>query len=200
MGRDSSVGTATRYGLDGPRIECQLGGEIFLTRPDLPWGPRSLLYNGPRVSFLRVKRPGRGVDHPPDLSPRLKKEWSCTCSPPLGLHGLLRANFTFTFSLCTERAVIAKVNVEIDMLILAQGLQFVVLLFAVYVCYRQRSCPYARHEGVWGSRGIVHPFLTSALNGCKWPTSHSGRFNLVERLPPPTLYPAAGPPLWAVWR
>ena len=32
---------------------------------DQPWGPPSLLYNGYRVSFPGVKRPGRGVDHPP---------------------------------------------------------------------------------------------------------------------------------------
>jgi hypothetical protein len=43
MGRDSSVGIATGYGLDGPGIE------IFRTRPDRPWGPPSLLYNGYRV-------------------------------------------------------------------------------------------------------------------------------------------------------
>jgi hypothetical protein len=48
-GRDSSVGTATRYGLDGPRIESWWGGEIFRTSPDRPWGPPSLLYNGYRV-------------------------------------------------------------------------------------------------------------------------------------------------------
>ena len=40
--RDSSVGIATRYGLDGPGIESR-------TRPDRPWGPPSLLYNGYRV-------------------------------------------------------------------------------------------------------------------------------------------------------
>ena len=49
MGRDSSVGTATRYGLDGPWIESLWGGGIFRTRPDRPWGPTSLLYNGYRV-------------------------------------------------------------------------------------------------------------------------------------------------------
>jgi hypothetical protein len=38
-GRDSSVGVATRYGLDGPGIESR-------TRPDGLWGPPSLLYNG----------------------------------------------------------------------------------------------------------------------------------------------------------
>jgi len=26
------------------------------------------------MSFPRVKRPGRGVDHPPHLAPRLRKE------------------------------------------------------------------------------------------------------------------------------
>jgi len=41
------------------------GGEIFRTRPDRPWGPPGLLYNGYRVSFPGVKQPGRGVDHIP---------------------------------------------------------------------------------------------------------------------------------------
>jgi hypothetical protein len=49
VGRDSAVGLATRYGLDGPGIESRWGGEIFRTRPDRPWVPRSLLYNGSRV-------------------------------------------------------------------------------------------------------------------------------------------------------
>jgi len=49
MGRDCVVGIATRYGLDGPRIESRLGGEICLTRSDGPWGPPSHLYNGHRV-------------------------------------------------------------------------------------------------------------------------------------------------------
>ena len=43
-GRDSSVGIGTRYRLDGPGIKSRLGGEIFRTRPDRPWGPPSLLY------------------------------------------------------------------------------------------------------------------------------------------------------------
>ena len=48
VGRDSSVGIATRYGLDGPG--SNLGrGEIFRNRPDRPWGPPSLLYRGCRV-------------------------------------------------------------------------------------------------------------------------------------------------------
>jgi hypothetical protein len=66
VGRDSSVGIATDYGLDGPGIEKKNPGgrEIFRTRPDRPWGPPSLLYNVYRV-FPGVKRPGRGAEHPP---------------------------------------------------------------------------------------------------------------------------------------
>ena len=46
--RDSSVGIANLYGLDGRGIEFRWG-EIFLTGPDRPCGPPSLLYNGYRV-------------------------------------------------------------------------------------------------------------------------------------------------------
>jgi hypothetical protein len=36
--RDSSVGIATRYGLEGPGIESRWV-KIFRTRPDRPWDP-----------------------------------------------------------------------------------------------------------------------------------------------------------------
>jgi len=49
VGRDSSVGLATRYGLDGTGIVSRGGGEIFRTRPDRHWGPLSILHNGYRV-------------------------------------------------------------------------------------------------------------------------------------------------------
>jgi hypothetical protein len=49
MGRGSSVGIATRYGVDGPAIESRWGGEIFFTRTDRPCGPPTLLYKGYRV-------------------------------------------------------------------------------------------------------------------------------------------------------
>ena len=58
VGRESSVGIATRYGLDGPGIESRWG-EIFRTCPDRPWSPISLLYNGYLV-FPGVKS-GRSV-------------------------------------------------------------------------------------------------------------------------------------------
>ena len=40
-------------------------------------------------SFPGVKRPRRGVDHPPHLAPTLKKEYSYTSATPIGLRGLL---------------------------------------------------------------------------------------------------------------
>jgi hypothetical protein len=43
-GRDSAVGIAPRYGLDGPRSNPG-GGEFFRTNPNWPRGPPSLLYN-----------------------------------------------------------------------------------------------------------------------------------------------------------
>ena len=46
--RDSSVGIATRYGLDGPGIECRWW-RYFAHLSRAAVGPASLLYNGHRV-------------------------------------------------------------------------------------------------------------------------------------------------------
>jgi hypothetical protein len=45
------------------------GGEIFLTRPDRPWGPPSI--QGVPGHFPEGKAAGA---YPPHLAPRLKKE------------------------------------------------------------------------------------------------------------------------------
>ena len=37
MGRDGSVGIATRYGAGRPWDRIPMGGEIFCPRPDRPW-------------------------------------------------------------------------------------------------------------------------------------------------------------------
>jgi hypothetical protein len=83
VSRDSSVGRATRYELDGPG-----GAEIFRTRPDRPWGPPSLLDNGYWVSFPGVKRPGRGINYPPPSNAEVKErveQYLCAPSRPLWL-------------------------------------------------------------------------------------------------------------------
>ena len=63
MGQDSSVGIATRYGLDVPETVSRGGGGIFRTRPVRTWDPPNILYDGYRV-FPGGKTPGRGVDNP----------------------------------------------------------------------------------------------------------------------------------------
>jgi hypothetical protein len=60
------------------------GSGIFRSRPDRPWGPPSLLYNGCRDSFPGVKRPGRGVDHPPSSSARVKERVELYLYSPSG--------------------------------------------------------------------------------------------------------------------
>ena len=53
-------------------------------------------------SLLGVKRPERGVDDPPHLEPRLKKEQSYTSTPPFwDFVACYRVNFTFTFTTTT---------------------------------------------------------------------------------------------------
>jgi len=73
MGRDSSEGIAIRYGMDG-LVSNPGGRKIFRTRPDRPWAPPSLLYNGYRV-FSGGKAAGtwRGVNHPHLSSAEVKE-------------------------------------------------------------------------------------------------------------------------------
>ena len=54
VGRDSSVGIASRYGLDGPGIEFRLGRD-FPQLSRLALGP---IHSGYRVSFLGGKAAG----------------------------------------------------------------------------------------------------------------------------------------------
>jgi len=82
--RDSSVGIATLYGLEGPGIESRWGARFSAPVQTGP-GAYPAFYIMGTGSFLGEKRPGRGVDHPPHLAPRLKKEYSYTSTSPLGL-------------------------------------------------------------------------------------------------------------------
>jgi hypothetical protein len=74
--RDSSVSTVTKL-----RDEGQVSIP-FPLRPDKPWGPPSLLFNG-HQGYLPsgVKRPGREADHSPPSSAEVKNAWSYTSTP-----------------------------------------------------------------------------------------------------------------------
>ena len=64
VGRDNSVGIATRYGLDCPGIETRWRRDFpHRSRPALGAHPAS--YTMGNGSFPEVKRPGGGVDLPP---------------------------------------------------------------------------------------------------------------------------------------
>ena len=58
VGRDSSVGIVTRYGMDGPGIESQWGARFSAPVQTDPGAHPASLSTGP---FPGVKRPGRGV-------------------------------------------------------------------------------------------------------------------------------------------
>jgi hypothetical protein len=83
VGRDSSVGIATRYGLDGPGIESRWGvrfSAIVLTGP----GGHPASYTMGPVSFPWVKRPRSGVDHPPPSSAQVKERVELYLYSPSG--------------------------------------------------------------------------------------------------------------------
>jgi hypothetical protein len=61
-----------------------VGGEIFRTCPDRPWGPRSLLYNGYRVFLGGKERPGRDADPSLPSNAVVMKGYSYTPTPPIG--------------------------------------------------------------------------------------------------------------------
>ena len=88
-GPGSSVGIATdlRAGMSGDRI---LMGVRFSSPVQTGRGAHPASCTMGTGSYPGVKRPGRGVDHPPHLAPRLKKEYSFTSTPPLGLRGLIQ--------------------------------------------------------------------------------------------------------------
>jgi len=86
--RDNSVGIATLYGLDGPGIESRWGLRFFALVQTGP-GAHPASYTMGTGSFPGVKRPGRGVDHPPSPIAEVKERVSCPSAPPLGLRGVL---------------------------------------------------------------------------------------------------------------
>ena len=92
--RDRSFGIATRYALDGPAIESRYGRD-FAHPSRLALGPHPVTYTMGTGSFPGVKRPGRGVGHPPLIALRLEKEYGYTCNPLWTFVACSMVNFTF---------------------------------------------------------------------------------------------------------
>ena len=70
--RDSSVGTSTRYGLDGPGIDFRWGVRFSAPVQTGP-GAHPSSYAMGTWSFPGVKRPERDVDHPPPSRAEVKE-------------------------------------------------------------------------------------------------------------------------------
>ena len=85
--RESSVGIATRYGLNGPEIEFRWGARFCAPVQTGPVSHTAFyrVVTGPSAG---VKRPGSGVDLLPLYGVEVKEEYSYTFTPPLGLCGL----------------------------------------------------------------------------------------------------------------
>ena len=74
--------------LDGPGNRIPVG-TICFAPSQTGTGAHPFSYTADIGSlFPGVQRPGRGVNHPPHLAPRLKKEHSYTSTPLPALHGL----------------------------------------------------------------------------------------------------------------
>jgi hypothetical protein len=85
--RDSSVGMATSYGLDGPVIESRWG-VIFSAPVQTSPGAHPASYTMGTGSFPGVKRPGRDADHPLPSSSEVKERVELYFYPPLGIRDL----------------------------------------------------------------------------------------------------------------
>jgi hypothetical protein len=96
VGLDSSVGTGTRYGLDGAGIEFRWGARFSAPVHNGPWAHPGF-YTVGNGSFPGVKRPGSGVDHPPPFSAEVKEKLELYFYSPSGpSRPFYRVKLTFT--------------------------------------------------------------------------------------------------------
>jgi hypothetical protein len=83
MGRDSVVGIATRYELDGPGIESRWGTR-YPALVQIGRGADTASCTTGTGSFPGLKRPGRGVDHAPPSCVEVKEREELYLYSPSG--------------------------------------------------------------------------------------------------------------------
>jgi hypothetical protein len=86
---ENSVGVATGYGMDGPGMDPG-GGARFSTASQTGRGAHSAPYTMGTGSFPGLKRPVRGVDHPPPSGAEVIEEYNYSSTPFLGLRCLFK--------------------------------------------------------------------------------------------------------------
>ena len=83
LGRDISVGIATRYGLDSPGIEPRWGAR-FSAPLQIDPGAHTASYKMGTGSFPGVKLPRSGVVHPPPSNAEVKARVDLQLYSPSG--------------------------------------------------------------------------------------------------------------------
>jgi hypothetical protein len=89
-----------------------VGGEIFCTCSDRPWGPSSLLYNGYRVFSGGKNRPGRDADSSPPSSAVGHERVELYLYSPYRPYVLYRASVPVQG--CTLPLLILKLNAKFN--------------------------------------------------------------------------------------
>ena len=112
-GQRSRYSDSLRAGRSGDRIPV---GATFSAPVQTDPEVHPAIYTMHTGSLPGVERPGRGVDHPPHLAPRLKKKQSYTSIPPLGLCGLFQCecyeHFIIGLALGVDGRVILNQNLN----------------------------------------------------------------------------------------
>ena len=138
-GRDSSVGIATRYGLDGPGIESRWRRDFpHPSRPALGAYPASCkMCTG---SFPGVKRPGRGADHPPPSKCQGHEGVELYLYSPSGPSWpVMGRTFTFTFTYGVYRLVGVRLLLHSLFVMdyanwVRQISCFIIIIFVLFLC------------------------------------------------------------------
>ena len=85
MGRDSSVGIATAYGLDGPGIESRWEARFSAPVQNGPRAHPASYTIGTGLFWGGGNGPGRGLDHPPPSSAQVNERVELYISSPSAL-------------------------------------------------------------------------------------------------------------------
>jgi len=96
VGQLSQYSDSLRAGRSGDRIPVRAR---FSAPVQADSGAHPASYTMVTWSLSGVERPGRGVDHPPLLVPRLKKEHSCTSLPLWAFVTCFKVIFIFTITI-----------------------------------------------------------------------------------------------------
>jgi hypothetical protein len=138
---NGQIGTGNRAKINNTKHDI-LKKFYFQLRSKRLWGPTSLLYSRYQFSFSGVKRPGRGVHHPPPSSAKVKRKSTATPLLPLwAFVACSRVNFTFTFTFyCQLHAPMVTVLPYFSTVIRShpQGSQYLRTYTANYVTFDRK--------------------------------------------------------------